>query len=129
AGDNTLTAARSRNVCDAGGLENSASNVHGTFLVSNLQQSDNDMRYLHTMIRVRDLDASLGFYTELLGLVEMRRVENKAGRFTLVFLAAPLDEARAAAEWAPLIELTYNWDPEDYGSARNFGHLAFEVDD
>jgi len=87
------------------------------------------MRYLHTMIRVRDLDASLGFYTELLGLVEMRRVENKAGRFTLVFLAAPLDQARAAAEWAPLIELTYNWDPEDYGSARNFGHLAFEVDD
>jgi lactoylglutathione lyase len=87
------------------------------------------MRYLHTMIRVRDLEASLAFYTGLLGLVEIRRVENRAGRFTLVFLAAPQDQGRAAAEWAPLIELTYNWDPENYGSARNFGHLAFEVDD
>lgn len=87
------------------------------------------MRYLHTMVRVRDLDASLAFYTGLLGLVELRRVENRAGRFTLVFLAAPLDQACAAADWAPLLELTYNWDPEDYGSARNFGHLAFEVDD
>jgi lactoylglutathione lyase len=65
----------------------------------------------------------------LLGLVEIRRIENRAGRFTLVFLAAPKDQARAGSEWAPLIELTYNWDPEDYGSARNFGHLAFEVDD
>lgn len=87
------------------------------------------MRYLHTMVRVRDLEASLAFYVGLLGLVEMRRVENRAGRFTLVFLAAPLDQARGAAEWAPLLELTYNWDDEDYGSARNFGHLAFEVDD
>jgi lactoylglutathione lyase len=87
------------------------------------------MRFLHSMVRVRDLDASLAFYTELLGLVEMRRMENRAGRFTLVFLAAPLDQARAAEEWSPLLELTYNWDPEDYGSARNFGHLAFEVDD
>ncbi|MBN8913532.1 MAG: VOC family protein [Rhizobiales bacterium] len=81
------------------------------------------------MVRVRDLETSLAFYTGLLGLVEMRRVENRMGRFTLVFLAAPLDQARAAADWAPLLELTYNWDPEDYGSARNFGHLAFEVDD
>jgi lactoylglutathione lyase len=87
------------------------------------------MRFLHSMVRVRDLDASLAFYTGLLGLVELRRVENPAGRFTLVFLAAALDRARAAADWAPLLELTYNWDPEDYGSARNFGHLAFEVDD
>jgi lactoylglutathione lyase len=87
------------------------------------------MRYLHTMVRVRDLEASLAFYTQLLGLVEMRRAENRAGRFTLIFLAAPLDQARAAEDWAPLLELTYNWDPEDYGSARNFGHLAFEVDD
>ena len=87
------------------------------------------MRFLHTMVRVRDLDASLAFYAGLLGLVEIRRVENRAGRYTLVFLAAPLDQARAAAEWAPLLELTYNWDAEDYGSARNFGHLAFEVDD
>ncbi|MDQ8697376.1 VOC family protein [Hyphomicrobium sp. LHD-15] len=87
------------------------------------------MRYLHTMIRIRDLEASLAFYSGLLGLVEIRRIENRAGRFTLVFLAAPSDQARANADWAPLIELTYNWDPEDYGSARNFGHLAFEVDD
>lgn len=87
------------------------------------------MRFLHSMVRVRDLEASLAFYTGLLGLVEMRRIENRAGRFTLVFLAAPLDQARAAEGWSPLLELTYNWDPEDYGSARNFGHLAFEVDD
>lgn len=87
------------------------------------------MRYLHTMIRVRNLDESLAFYSGLLGLVEVRRIENRAGRFTLVFLAAPSDQPRASTEWAPLIELTYNWDPEDYGSARNFGHLAFEVDD
>ena len=87
------------------------------------------MRFLHTMVRVKDLDAALVFFRDLLGLVETRRMENKAGRYTLVFLAAPLDQERAAAEKAPLIELTYNWDPEDYGSARNFGHLAFEVDD
>jgi lactoylglutathione lyase len=99
------------------------------FLVTIPQQWDDVMRFLHSMVRVRDLEASLAFYTELLGLVEIRRVENRAGRFTLVFLAAPLDQARAAEEWAPLLELTYNWDPEDYGSARNFGHLAFEVDD
>jgi lactoylglutathione lyase len=86
------------------------------------------MRYLHTMVRVRDLEASLAFYSGLLGLVEIRRMENRAGRFTLVFLAAPQDLGRASTEWAPLIELTYNWDSEDYGSARNFGHLAFEVD-
>ena len=87
------------------------------------------MRYLHTMIRVRDLEESLAFYSGLLGLVEIRRIENRAGRFTLVFLAAPGDQGRASTDWAPLVELTYNWDPEDYGSARNFGHLAFEVDD
>lgn len=99
------------------------------FHVTIPQQWDDVMRFLHSMVRVRDLEASLGFYTELLGLVEIRRVENRAGRFTLVFLAAPLDQSRAVEEWAPLLELTYNWDPEDYGSARNFGHLAFEVDD
>jgi len=87
------------------------------------------MRFLHTMVRVRDLDASLAFYSGLLGLVEVRRMDNRAGRFTLVFLAAPLDQARAAEAWSPLLELTYNWDLEDYGSARNFGHLAFEVED
>jgi lactoylglutathione lyase len=86
------------------------------------------MQYLHTMVRVRDLDASLRFYCDGLGLREMRRMDNAAGRYTLVFLSA--DESPAAE-----IELTYNWPPEagapqeDYGSARNFGHLAFRVDD
>lgn len=86
------------------------------------------MKYLHTMVRVSDLDASLKFY-ELLGLTEMRRMENEKGRFTLVFLAAPDDAARSAAERAPEVELTYNWDPEVYGGGRNFGHLAYAVDD
>lgn len=81
------------------------------------------------MVRIRNIDQSLAFYVGLLGLVEARRIENREGRFTLIFLAAPGDAERAAAEKAPLIELTYNWDPEDYGSARNFGHIAFEVDD
>jgi lactoylglutathione lyase len=80
------------------------------------------MKYLHTMVRVKDLDASLEFYCSQLGLVEQRRKENAKGRFTLVFLAAPGDEQAQ-------IELTWNWDPEDYGSARNFGHLAYEVED
>jgi lactoylglutathione lyase len=87
------------------------------------------MRFLHTMVRVSDLDASLAFYCGKLGLEEIRRMDSRQGRFTLVFLAAPGDSARAKAERAPLIELTYNWDAEDYGSGRNFGHLAFEVDD
>jgi len=87
------------------------------------------MKYLHTMVRVSDLDESLKFYCTILGLVEVRRMESRAGRFTLVFLAAPKDKERAKSERAPLIELTYNWDKEDYGSERNFGHLAFEVDD
>jgi lactoylglutathione lyase len=87
------------------------------------------MRYLHTMVRVGNMDASLDFYCRKLGLLETRRVDNPAGRFTLVFLAAPHDEPAARDAKAPLLELTFNWDPEDYGSARNFGHLAFEVDD
>ena len=87
------------------------------------------MRYLHTMVRVRDLDESLDFYCTKLGLEEARRMDSPKGRFTLIFLAAPGDRARAEAERAPLLELTYNWDKEDYGSGRNFGHLAFEVDD
>lgn len=87
------------------------------------------MRYLHTMVRVKDLDASMNFYRDLLGLVETRRNEYEAGRFTLVYLAAPADEARARTEKQPEIELTYNWDAEDYDGGRNFGHLAFEVDD
>ena len=80
------------------------------------------MKYLHTMVRVTDLDASLDFYCNKLGLEELRRIDVEAGRFTLVFLAAPGDgEAQ--------VELTYNWDPEEYGAGRNFGHLAYQVDD
>ncbi len=87
------------------------------------------MRYLHTMVRVSDLDQSLDFYCNKLGMREMKRKESEQGRFTLVFLAAPDDRRRAAEETAPLLELTYNWDPEAYTGGRNFGHLAFEVDD
>ena len=87
------------------------------------------MRYLHTMVRVKDLDHSLHFYCDLLGLKEVRRVDNDKGRFTLVFLAAPADASRAASEHAPVVELTYNWDSEDYAGGRNFGHLAYRVDD
>ena len=87
------------------------------------------MKYLHTMVRVRDLDASMAFYRELLGLVETRRYESEQGQFTLVYLAAPEDLEQARAEQAPLVELTYNWDGEKYQGGRNFGHLAYEVDD
>ncbi len=87
------------------------------------------MRYLHTMVRVKDLDASLHFYTTLFGLTEVRRYENEKGRFTLVFLAAPDDIEAARASSTPCLELTYNWDTEDYTGGRNFGHLAYEVDD
>ena len=115
------------------------------------------MRYLHTMVRVKDLDASLHFYCDLLGLQEVRRVENEKGRFTLVFLAAPKNLEQSAVEArrvdneagrytlvflaadedehagreanAPLLELTYNWDTEDYQGGRNFGHLAYKFDD
>lgn len=87
------------------------------------------MQYLHTMVRVSDLDASLEFYCDKLGLVEIRRSEHEKGRFTLVFLAAPEDAERARQQQAPLLELTYNWDPESYSGGRNFGHLAFRVDD
>lgn len=80
------------------------------------------MKYLHTMVRVTDLDASLNFYCDHLGLVELKRYENEQGRFTLVFLAAPGDESAQ-------VELTHNWDPEDYDEGRNFGHLAYQVDD
>lgn len=80
------------------------------------------MKYLHTMVRVSDLDASLDFYCNKLGLREIRRKDVPEGRYTLVFLAAPGDESAQ-------VELTYNWDPEDYGEGRNFGHLAYEVED
>lgn len=86
------------------------------------------MRYLHTMVRVKDLDVSLDFYVKKFGLTEVRRTENEQGRFTLVFLAAAEDEHSGATTQAPLLELTYNWDPEDYQGGRNFGHLAYEVD-
>lgn len=87
------------------------------------------MRYLHTMIRVHDLDESLDFYCNKLGLVECDRYESEAGRFTLVYLHAPKDAAQAKEMQAPLLELTYNWDTEVYTGGRNFGHVAFEVDD
>lgn len=87
------------------------------------------MRYLHTMVRVKDLEASLHFYRDLLGLVQTRRMDSEAGRFSLIYLAAPQDQTRAETEKSPEVELTFNWDPEDYQGGRNFGHLAFEVDD
>lgn len=87
------------------------------------------MQYLHTMVRVQDLDASLHFYCQLLGLVETSRKESEKGRFTLVFLAAPEDLESAKVKSGPMLELTYNWDPEGYSGGRNFGHLAFRVDD
>lgn len=87
------------------------------------------MRYLHTMVRVKDIDASLHFYCDLLGLQEVRRTENEAGRFTLVFLAAPKNLEQSVAERCPEVELTFNWDPEEYQGGRNFGHLAYKVDD
>jgi len=86
------------------------------------------MRYLHTMVRVRDLDESLDFYCKKLGLLESHRMDSENGRFTLVYLYAPLDAEQAIKMQAPLLELTYNWDAEDYAGGRNFGHLAFEVD-
>lgn len=87
------------------------------------------MRYLHTMVRVSDEKASLDFYCNKLGMVEIRRYDSDAGRFTNIFLAAPGDADTAADTKAPVLELTYNWDPEDYTGGRNFGHLAFETDD
>jgi lactoylglutathione lyase len=92
-------------------------------------QPERPMKYLHTMVRITDIDQSLDFYCNKLGMKEVRRVTNEAGRYTLIFLAGPDDEARGKAEKSPLLELTYNWDPEAYGEGRNFGHLAYEVDD
>ena len=86
------------------------------------------MRYLHTMIRVTDLEASLEFFVGKMGMVETRRFSNEAARYTLVFLAARDDVASGKANQAPLVELTYNWDPEVYTGGRNFGHLAYAVD-
>ena len=87
------------------------------------------MRYLHTMIRAADLDKTLTFFIDHLGLVEVRRYDSEQGRFTLVFLAAPGDADEAESKQSPLVEITYNWDPETYDGGRNFGHLAYRVDD
>lgn len=91
------------------------------------------MQYLHTMVRVKNLGESLKFYCDFLGLKEVRRYDNEGGKFTLVFLAAPEDLERAEQDKAPMVELTYNWpdnagNVEDYGGGRNFGHLAYRVD-
>jgi len=87
------------------------------------------MRYLHTMVRAKDLDESLDFYCNKLGLVEVRRYDSEAGRFTLVFLAAPGDAEQAEGHNRPCVEITWNWDSESYTGGRNFGHLAYQVDD
>ena len=86
------------------------------------------MRFLHTMIRARNLDKTLQFFVAQLGLVEVRRYDSEQGRFTLVFLAAPGDAEDAEIKQSPLVEITYNWDAEDYDGGRNFGHLAYRVD-
>jgi lactoylglutathione lyase len=86
------------------------------------------MQYLHTMIRIADVEQSLDFFCNKLGLQEVRRYDSEKGRYTLIFLAAPEDVERAKEDKAPLVELTYNWDPEAYSGGRNFGHLAFSVD-
>lgn len=87
------------------------------------------MEYLHTMVRVSNLEQSLDFFCNKLGLIEVRRTESEKGRFTLVFLAAPGDVDKAKDTKAPLLELTYNWDENEYAGGRNFGHLAYRVDD
>ena len=87
------------------------------------------MEYLHTMVRASDLDASLDFYCNKLGLEEISRYDSEQGRFTLVFLAAPGDVAAAKENKSPCVEITHNWDPEEYTGGRNFGHLAYRVDD
>jgi lactoylglutathione lyase len=86
------------------------------------------MKYLHTMVRISDIEQSIDFYCNKLGLIEFSRKESEKGRFTLIFLCAPEDELSATNNKKPLLELTYNWDSEDYSGGRNFGHLAFSVD-
>ncbi|VEB39483.1 lactoylglutathione lyase [Legionella sainthelensi] len=86
------------------------------------------MNYLHTMVRISNLEQSLDFYCTKLGLIEVKRTEHEKGRFTLIFLAAPNDLEQAKQSNAPMLELTYNWDPEVYHEGRNFGHLAYRVD-
>ena len=86
------------------------------------------MKYLHTMVRARDLDETLDFYCNKLGLVQVDRIDSEAGRFSLIFLAATDDVERAKEGSSPTLEITWNWDPEDYDSGRNFGHLAYQVE-
>lgn len=86
------------------------------------------MKYLHTMVRISNVEDSLNFYCNLLGMKEVRRKESQEGRYTLIFLAAGGDLPEAESKSAPLLELTYNWDPEEYTGGRNFGHLAFQVE-
>jgi lactoylglutathione lyase len=94
-----------------------------------IEEKDLKMRYLHTMVRVTNIEDSLDFYCNKMGLIETRRIDNEKGRFTLIFLAGSDDVDAGRTNAAPLLELTYNWDPEDYSGGRNFGHLAYEVDD
>ncbi len=101
----------------------------GLDLKSHYRKREHPMRYLHTMIRAANLDDTLDFFVDKLGLVEAYRYDNDAGRFTLVFLSAPDDLEGAKSKQAPLVEITYNWDPETYDGGRNFGHLAYQVDD
>ena len=86
------------------------------------------MQYLHTMVRISNVEESLDFYCGKLGMVEVRRTESEAGRYTNIFLSASDDVESAKAGWAPTLELTFNWDPEEYSGGRNFGHLAYQVD-
>ena len=92
------------------------------------ESKERPMEYLHTMVRISNVEESLNFYCNLLGMTEVRRKESEKGRFTLIFLAADGDKVRAESEKSPLLELTYNWDPEEYTGGRNFGHLAFRVE-
>ena len=101
----------------------------GLGLKSRYRHPEHLMRYLHTMIRAANLDDTLDFFVDKLGLVEAYRYDNDAGRFTLVFLSAPDDLEGAKSRQAPLVEITYNWDSETYDGGRNFGHLAYQVDD
>ena len=101
----------------------------GGLLAALHQIRDQDMEYLHTMVRVGNVDKALDFYCNKLGMVEVRRVDNEKGRFTLIFLAAPGDVEKAKDTRSPLLELTYNWAEHEYQGGRNFGHLAYRVDD
>jgi lactoylglutathione lyase len=103
--------------------------LRAKYAITSLPLTETIMEYLHTMVRVSNLEQSLDFFCNKFGLVEVRRIENEKGRFTLVFLAAPGDVDKATDTKAPLLELTYNWDEHDYAGGRNFGHLAYRVDD